>query len=732
MSVADSPAPTRDHPWTGAAWYAALVVATVGFLTYNFRLTRADLTVPLCPLQNDSAALLSLVTAVQEAGWPWRVERLGAPGVAERYDYPLPEHVHYLAIRGLLELANDRFLAFNLWCLLSYPLTAVCAFAVGRALGVSRPMAFAVAGIYTFLPFHAGRVLSHTMLAYYHTVPLILLPTAWILVGRLPFFGPADAGGRRRFSPWNGTTAWTVLLAGVVAATSPYYAFFGCFFLLVAGLYRGLSDRSWRPLVAGSGVIAILVVVGLACALPFILEQREHGANPAVAQRHANEADVYALKVTDLVLPFSEHRLRSLGHVTRLYTKESLAVNESRDAVLGAVGTVGFILLFGRLLVARGGPTLLGGLAVLNVAAVVLASSGGLGGLFNYLVFPQMRCYNRVCVFIAFWSLLAIGLWVDRWATGGRPRRLWLAAGALLVFGVWDVTTVRQAPPHKELQARHHAWARFVARMEGALPPGGMVFQLPAVSYPEAGVTHQMPDYAHLGCHAFSKSVRWSYGTCRNRRWAEWHGHVADLPPAELVRALVLADFAGVYVDRRGYADHGERVVADLRSLLGPEVATSDAGDQLLFALAPIAPSLRSATTPAAWEGEQTRLLNRPCLLCQDGFFRWAAADPPGARHATHSACVRLINPGDRPRRVTVAMNWVRQGPGDKVVRLTGPTLGVDQQVPLPKAPEPFALDVDLPPGEHVLRFDTRPKPFGLPRMHAGWSATALRLVEHD
>src|SRR3954469_6124973 len=219
MSAENPATVPRDPRWVRATWYIILAAATVGFLTHNFRLHRADLTVPLCPAQNDSAALLSLVTAIDESGWPWRVERLGAPGVAERYDYPLPEHAHYLALRGLVRMTGDPFVAFNLWCLLSYPLTAVCALAVFRALGVSRPGGVALPAIYTFLPYHAGRAFSHTMLAYYHTVPLVLLPTTWILLGRLPFFTAADGDGQRRLALLNGTTAWAVLLAATVAVT---------------------------------------------------------------------------------------------------------------------------------------------------------------------------------------------------------------------------------------------------------------------------------------------------------------------------------------------------------------------------------------------------------------------------------------------------------------------------------------------------------------------------------
>jgi hypothetical protein len=724
--------PAADRLRVRLAWYAAAAALTVAYLTYNFRLHHADLSVPLCQPRNDSVALLSLVRTVQEDGWPWLPSRLGAPGSAERYDYPLPEHAHYLTIRGLVWATGDPFLAFNLWCLLSYPVTAVCALAVFRAMRLSWPVGFALAVVYSFLPYHAGRVFSHTMLAYYHTVPLILLPTMWILVGRLPFFAPAGPDGRRPIKLANATTAWTIVLCFVVATTSPYYAFFGCFFLAVAGMYRGLSEGSWRPLGAGIVTAVIVSAVGFACALPFVLAEREHGTNPAVARRHANEADVYCLKVTELVLPFGGHRVRALGHVTEVYNTEGIHVNENRDSVLGMVGVAGFLILLGRLLMARGGPTLLGGLAVLNVAALVLGASGGLGGLFNFLVYPQIRCYNRVSVFIAFWCLVAVGLLIDRWVARGHSRRAWLAAASLLALGIWDLTTQRQAPRHAELQKNHATWCGFVHRMEEAMPDGAMVFQLPAVSYPEAGTTHRMPDYAHLACHAYSRNLRWSYGTNRNRRWDEWHQHVAGLPPSDMVRSLSLAGFSGLYVDRRGYADGGDALINDLRTLLGPEVAVSDTGDQLLFSLTTAAERLRRYSDAAEWEREKSRLLNRPCVLCQDGFFRWTAAMADEPRRAMHSATMRLVNPGGETRRVTLSMQWQRAGLDELAVRVTSQSLRIDQQFSPPVERGLFTLDIELPPGAHVLRFDANPKPVGFARMFVAWDGTDVRLVERD
>ena len=268
--------------------------------------------------------------------------------------------------------------------------------------------------------------------------------------------------------------------------------------------------------------------------------------------------------------------------------------------------------------------------------------------------------------------------------------------------------------------------------MEAALPEGAMVFQLPAGSYPEAGTTHRMPDYAHMACHAYSGTLRWSFGTNRNRRWDEWHKHVAGLPPPEMVKALSLAGFAGVYVDRRGFADNGDAVIGDLRGRLGPEVAASHSGEQLLFSLAPAVEDLRRYVDPADWEREKSRLLDRPCVLCQDGFFLWTAkmADEPW--RAMHRAAMRLVNPGRETRSVTLSMAWRRMAADEIRVRVSSQSLGVDQLVCPPTGRGIFELEIELPPGEHVLRFDTTPKPVGLPRMFVAWDAADVKLIPRD
>ena len=113
------------------AWYATVAVFSLGYFGYNFRIDRADLTVPICHPDGDGRGVLSVLKGVEEHGWSGQADRLGAPETAERYDYPLPEHLHYATTWLIGRVTRNLFVTFNVWVILSYPLAALCAFGGG-------------------------------------------------------------------------------------------------------------------------------------------------------------------------------------------------------------------------------------------------------------------------------------------------------------------------------------------------------------------------------------------------------------------------------------------------------------------------------------------------------------------------------------------------------------------------------------------------------------------------
>jgi phosphoglycerol transferase len=197
--------------------------------------------------------------------------------------------------------------------------------------------------------------------------------------------------------------------------------------------------------------------------------------------------------------------------------------------------------------------------AALTIVALLLAQVGGLGSIFNLLVAPDVRAYNRMSSFIALFALLASAVLLSRLLGGleasARARRAFLGAGlvALLAFGVAD-----QVPWTSLYAIRAGAAPRFaedeefVHRVERLLPPGAMVFQLPHASLPVHAPRPPRAPWDPAKPYLSSRSLRWSFGSMLGRT-DRWPRSIEKLPPKEMVERLALAGFSGIWLDRRAF-----------------------------------------------------------------------------------------------------------------------------------------------------------------------------------
>ena len=254
-----------------------------------------------------------------------------------------------------------------------------------------------------------------------------------------------------------------------------------------------------------------------------------------------------------------------------------------------------------------------------------------------------------------------------------------------------------------------------------------MVFSSPR-ELSEVGTTNKMTDYAP-GLPFLLGEVARSYGTSRNRRW-DAGGSTWPISRRRKWCERFAWRVLSLYVDKRGYADSGE-ACANCERCSAPSWSFP-IRRAVAFSLTPAAKELHSSMDEKAWTLEKSRLLNRPCVLCQDGFHRWAPTTPPEPWRAMHRANMRLINPGDRNCRVVLSFLWECARGQENEIHLTCETLGLDRRETPPTERTRFELDLDLPPGEHVLRFDTTPKPIGLSRMFTAWTATDVRPDPRD
>ncbi|MGI8430134.1 MAG: hypothetical protein ACR2OB_12740 [Solirubrobacteraceae bacterium] len=664
-----------------------LLVAVVSVLcaAWVLRLWRADLTLPLryTPL-DDTKFYLMLAKGIIEHGWYLSNPSLGAPFGQHLQDYPQgADNLNLLIIRGLALCTSNPALVVNLFFLLTFALTSFTSYVVLSRLAVSGPPAAAASVLYSLLAYHFFRGETHLLLSAYYAVPL----AAYLflaLLADVPLFARgvgSVAGGRNwawmvrgrvvalmggRVVAWVSARSLATLgLCVVIGSENLYYATFAEV-LLAAATILALILRRTRTALHGLVVVALVGATLGANLAPSLTYRAGHGANPMIERSAAGDEasnQALALRVTNLVLPAPDSHIPFLRHLASSYD-HAIAPGycEACYASLGTVGTVGLGWLAVCGLGALAGATRWYGArrrlhhAGAGVAiALVVGSVGGLSTLFERIVTPDIRAWNRISVLIAFLSLLAVALLLDsllgrlralRWGTVISTTTL----VGVLAFGVYDQSSDSSIPAYSVLAREYRSDGVFVQQIEARLPRGASVFQLPYVPFPEGypatprgdQVATYATKYEPLRGYLHSSALGWSYGAIKGRA-ADWSAQLAGQPLSFVVASVLAVGFDGIWVDPAGFeAGKAQQVRSALDSLLGAPLVSPDR-DLWFYDLRSYGARLWRASGQAQ--------------------LRWLGEE---ALHPLRTACARggltLINPSGAARPVTLTAHILAGG----------------------------------------------------------------------
>ena len=685
--------------------YATCAALACGFLAFGLRLDRADLTVPLL-YEADALLILPMVVAQHEGGRHWVTERLGAPGRQELYDFPVIDHLHFAAIAAIDHVAGDPVVAFNLYFLLTYPLTALCAMAAGRSLGLSLPAAGCLGLLYAFLPYHQMRGLSHYFLSAYYLVPLALVVVINLALGRVR--------GRRVVGP--------VLVMAATSCAGAYYAFFTCALLAVAALVAADLRRSLRPLGWGALLIAVVFAGGVVNHLPTILHQREFGHNTGPVQRQPEDSEVYALKLTYLVLPIPDHRIPALARWRNGHDSVDRPTQaDANAAMLGVVGVIGLLIAAVTLFRAGRRHRVRRAVSVVMAGAFLIATVGGVGALYSDLIDPAARGLARMSVFLGFLALWLALVTLDRRLRGPWQSARWPAFVGVTLLGLAD-TTPRDWGRGSRVEARaavekRYAEDRGFYRQVEETVGGGAVFQLPFNDYPEGVRLRGFPgvgSYDQARGFLHTTQTRWSYGAMRGRDADQWQRTVSSAPTPEMLRRVVLRGFDGLLVDGRALTPADAAALTDALAVALPPPLRHAPGGLAFYDMRPYRERLRGELG-AGYDDAVRAEAEAVYALWFKGF---ASFEPPG-REDSHRWCGRrgeawLVNPSARTRRVTMSMVARTESAQPTTLRITG---GVWQEAfPIDSASGVHTVAVELPPGRHRVEFACDPPRDWVPR----------------
>ena len=309
-----------------SGWPQGLIPETVTPFTYS----------------GDGLSYLWNIKRVLEGVWFFENAHTGFPFGSNHLDYPTSDTGSYLALKLLGSLFHSPVAAANLYYLLGYALSFVATYVVSRTLGISRHFSIVGAVLYSFTSFHFGRI-GHLFFTWYFVAPLFFYYGFRAFSKDMLFLGAVQ--GLKK------NTLHAVALM-VLASFGIYYALFGCMVLAFSAVLAASWQRSWRHLAAGMLVTGCVVLGVLLNVAPSLVHIALHGENREGVNRLAAESELYALKITQLLLPRADHRLESFYEFASQYNHAFPFVTENISASLGVAGSLGFALLLGGVFVA--------------------------------------------------------------------------------------------------------------------------------------------------------------------------------------------------------------------------------------------------------------------------------------------------------------------------------------------------------------------------------------------
>jgi hypothetical protein len=671
-----------------SAWRAndgllyALTALVSLIATYtSLDLWAAKLSVPLT-YWGDALAVSGEFKGVIETGWYKFNPALSAPYGMTYSDFPSADNLNLVWAKIIGFFIPNWPVAMNVYYIICFPLAAVAAMWFFRHIGMSRLFALALGVLYGIAPYHFVRGEGQLFLTSYYVIPL----AAGLLIDAIRgnrLWGYRD-DRRGAVGVLRSYSLRTIAFIALVATDSSYYAVFFLILLAFAGIAGLIIRKSWRAFFAALSVAGVTVIVMLINMAPDIIYRFVNGVDAEGLQRGHADTEIYALKLTQLLLPLSDSRIPLLGRVRALY--DATYPLPSEEPSLGIVAAVGLIALMVILVLAAisrrsFSPTrwidtnegLLPQLAAFVLVMFLFSTVGGISTIISFLT-TSLRGWNRMSIVIALFCLAAVGILLQRFVVYITARySLSAARGIVLVAAVSAVLLVvgylDQTPAHPDatypstIQSFDND-AAFFARVQKDLPSHAEVLQLPYVPYPETlsvtGVygSDQLIPYLHTA------GVSWSGGGIKGRPRSDWPGLMLQYSPEQIARLAATSGFSGILVDRKGLGDKGKALEVGLTKFLNetPIVGGSSIGSEARYSYFPLRSTRQSidASVPSATRARVTTDVTNPVMPYLGPDFRESytpAGHLIGANAGLAKPTFQIANDLHASRRVIVSIH---------------------------------------------------------------------------
>jgi len=484
---------------------------------------------------------------------------LGAPFTGQLNDWPQVERV-IIWLGGQVARVIGLMPASNVILIASCVLAALSFYLAARLWKIPRPPSWMYAVTYAFLP-HNFRSIEHIGIIFTGLLPLQLY-TLWYISTAQKL-----SCSSRRFR-----LALAVnLLSG---ALNIYWIFLFLQLYALALLLRVIKNYQNFTKALIPFIITCLTA-GLLLG-SFIIYKINYGNNSMAVVRSYANVEKWSLKPIDLFIPKNPSSLPIVSTIlSRYYDGGMIKIGESFGSYVGLCAALGLLVLVlknAHRQITRRSISLP---CLTAIWIIAYSSFGGIHSAFSLaLDFYEIRGTNRYSTAIATIGLLYFAFISYRLTRKWHPVLSFFAFGMAAAFGLleqsWGSYRTRSlSGPLYQVADYVVADKALASRLEQDLYSGSMIYILPATDFPEpfegrGAVKGRFHHYQAMRPFLYSTKLRYSYGSNKGRQGADWQLDVQDLPAGEMATALESYGFSGILLNRKGYDDRGEYLIAEL------------------------------------------------------------------------------------------------------------------------------------------------------------------------
>lgn len=539
------------------------VLCSMAVCCFAIRIWQIDLTV-LPGTGGDGTLFVFLVKSLQQFGISgiWENSMVGAPGVSSLADIPFLDFLLIIEIQTINLFTRNPIVTYYVLYVFTYGTTALTMYILLQKLNVKSWVGAAFSVIFACAPYHFYRSLGHVTLSNYMCIPLGVWLALVILEGGFKK-KQGQSDDKKGIMKRNIGIGCCIFLVG---ASQIYFAFFLLIVMGIALLFNMIRNKTWKTLIHEGIIVYITGIIAFSAnIIPKLLYGIIHGSNDIAGIRIPMEAELYGMKIIQLLLPVTYSRKQRMAQMTAQYTASGVSVSENVLSSLGIIASVAFLFLCGWLIysfISKNNKSDNAGtldfFAMSILTLVLFCTVGGFGTLFNYLITPQIRAYNRASILISCISLAAMAMIISK--VNNKFLSV-LMCGVLLCIGMYDQVQVYVSGWQIPYVEQQKIYESFFAEIEACEEDDAMAYELPYINFPEQPPMYRMVDYTPFMGYLFTDNIKWSYGGVIGRNMEASDLNVDNGQSEQFVKGIVQVGFTGVLIDVFGFEDGGTGIV---------------------------------------------------------------------------------------------------------------------------------------------------------------------------